>query len=336
MRRVATPSLCRTLSLLLPLALALVFSPLTALATGPKERPYRIVTTTGMVTDIVRQVAGDLAHVEGLMGEGVDPHLYKPQRSDLIRINRAEVIFFSGLMLEGRMADAFFRVARQGKKVYPVTERIEESFLLEPEGFDGHWDPHVWGDPMAWAQCTLAVAEALAEFDPTHADAYRQRAATYVAELKELDAYARRVIQSIPENRRLLVTAHDAFNYFGRAYGLEVLGIQGLSTESEAGLQDIRRLIDRIVERQVQAVFVESSVSDKNVRALIEGAGARGHELKIGGQLFSDAMGAPGTYEGTYQGMIDHNATTIARALGGEAPAGGFRGKLQAGSLPTP
>jgi manganese/zinc/iron transport system substrate-binding protein len=184
-------------------------------------------------------------------------------------------------------------------------------------------------DAGAWMRALEAVAGILSEYDPANAEHYRQNAARYGAEVKRLDDYARRAIGSIPKPNRMLVTAHDAFNYFGRAYDIEVLGIQGISTESEAGLEDINRLIDTIVKRQVKAVFVETSVADKNVRALVEGAQSRGHALRIGGSLFSDAMGEPGTYEGTYLGMMDHNVTIITRALGGEAPERGLNGKLK-------
>jgi manganese/zinc/iron transport system substrate-binding protein len=185
-------------------------------------------------------------------------------------------------------------------------------------------------DVQGWIQAVAVVAEALSEFDPAHAAFYKTNAEAYTARLTDLDAYAKRVLASIPENQRVMITAHDAFNYLGRAYDLEVVGIQGISTESEAGLKDINRIVGLLVDRKVPAVFVETSVSDKNVKALIEGAGARGHTVKIGGTLFSDAMGKAGTYEGTYIGMIDHNVTTITRALGGEAPAGGMLGKLRA------
>lgn len=290
--------------------------------------PYHIVTTCGMVTDIVRQVVGDLATVTGIMGSGVDPHLYKPTTDDVKLLMEADAIFYSGLMLEGRMADSFMKVARRGKPVYAVTELVDESNLLEPPEFDGHWDPHLWMDVEAWSMCVMAVATALAEIDAEHADVYRSNAATYVEQLDALDAYAKQVIGSIPEPRRVLITAHDAFNYFGRAYKIDVRGIQGISTESEAGLSDINALVDLLVDRQVSAIFTESSVSEKNIAALQEGAARHGHDVAIGGELFSDAMGAGGSYEGTYIGMIDHNATIIARALGGDAPIRGMQGKL--------
>ncbi|MBX3727637.1 MAG: zinc ABC transporter substrate-binding protein [Candidatus Sumerlaeia bacterium] len=289
--------------------------------------PYRVVATTGMVADLVRHVAGDKADVVQLVGDGVDPHLYTPTRNDVAHLHRAQVVFYSGLLLEGRMTDMLVRLART-RPVFAVTEAIDESALLGAEG--GHPDPHVWMEVRLWSQGLDAVAESLAAFDPNNADLYRANAAAYRTRLAELDDYARRVLDSIPADRRVMITAHDAFGYMGRAYGLEVLGIQGISTESEAGLQDINRLVDLLVARRVPAIFVESSVSDKNVRALIEGAAARGHKVRIGGELFSDAMGPSGMYEGTYMGMIDHNVTTIARALGGEAPERGMQGRLAA------
>jgi manganese/zinc/iron transport system substrate-binding protein len=232
-------------------------------------------------------------------------------------------------MLEGKMTDALIKVASSGKSVFAVTELIDEKYLLTPKEFQGHPDPHVWMDVAAWSKAVEAVAGSLGKFDPRNADYYAANAARYRAELAELDDYARRVMASIPEHKRVLITAHDAFNYFGRAYGIAVRGIQGISTESEAGIRDINLLVDMIVERSIEAVFVETSVAEKNVRALIEGARSRGRSVRIGGTLFSDAMGPPGSYEGTYIGMIDHNATTIARALGGDAPPGGMQGRLK-------
>jgi len=289
---------------------------------------YTVVATTGMVADVAAHVAGERAEVVGLMGSGVDPHLYNPTRSDVKRLMQADVIFYNGLLLEGKMTDSLIRAATAGKRVHAVTELLDEGFLLEPEEFAGLYDPHVWMDPAAWTQTVAVVHEKLVAFDPEGAAAYREQAAAYAEELRALDAYAERVLATVPEGERVLVTAHDAFNYFGRRYGFEVVGIQGLSTDSEAGVKDIERLVDLIVERGVRAVFVESTVSERNVRALVAGAAARGHEVTIGGKLFSDAMGDAGTYEGTYVGMIDHNVTTIARGLGGEAPSGGMHGRL--------
>jgi manganese/zinc/iron transport system substrate-binding protein len=289
---------------------------------------YKAVGTIGMVTDIVKNVAGDAAEVEGIIGEGVDPHLYKPTRQDVVSLSRADIIFYNGLMLEGKMGDVLVRFARKGKPVYAVTEAILEDSDYVITDQEAYYDPHVWMDVQGWMKAVEVVRDALTGFDPENADAYAANADAYLARLEKLDAYAREVIGSIPESRRVLVTAHDAFGYLGRAYGLTVKGIQGLSTESEAGVRDIEDLIDYLVENDIPAVFVETSVADKNVRALVEGAKARGHELIIGGELFSDAMGPSGTYEGTYIGMIDHNVTTIARALGGKADPGGMQQKL--------
>jgi manganese/zinc/iron transport system substrate-binding protein len=293
------------------------------------EAKYKIVGTVGMVTDVVKQVAGDRAEVEGLMGSGIDPHLYKPTRSDIKKLMAADVIFYNGLLLEGKMTDALIRAATSGKKVYAVTELLDEEFLLEPEEFEGLYDPHVWMDPSAWARTVGVIRDKLTEYDPEGKDTYAANAKKTIERIKALDAYAEKVLTSVPKEQRVLVTAHDAFNYFGQRFGYEVVGIQGISTESEAGVQDIEKLVDMLVERKIGAVFVETTVSDRNIKALIEGAKAKGHTVIIGGELFSDAMGKDGTYEGTYLGMIDHNASTVAKALGGEVPDGGMQGKLK-------
>ncbi|MDQ3439335.1 MAG: zinc ABC transporter substrate-binding protein [Planctomycetota bacterium] len=295
---------------------------------GPPRYPYTVVTTVGMVRDIVQRVAGDKATVSGVIGSGVDPHLYKPTRSDVAALLGADVVFYSGLMLEGKMVDTFVKLSRDGKPVFAVTETIDESLLISPPEFAGHHDPHVWMDVSKWMKGIDAVAEALAKYDPANDSTYRANAKSYLAQLAKLHEYAITSIGSIPQKQRVLITAHDAFNYFGDAYKIDVRGIQGLSTESEAGLQDLNKLVQFIVDTDVKAVFVESSVAEKNVRALIEGAKARGKSVTIGGTLFSDAMGNEGSYEGTYVGMIDHNVTTITRALGGQAPEKGMQGKL--------
>lgn len=300
-----------------------------ALAAMPAAaQPFTALATTGMIGDAVKAVVGDSGKVEVLLGSGIDPHSYKPTRADIARLSSADIVFYNGLLLEGKMTDALVRVANAGRPVVPVTEALDERFLLEPEGFDGQYDPHVWMDVTGWKKTVEAVRESLVKFRPSLADKFRANAARYIGELDTLDKYVRGILASVPKQSRVLITAHDAFNYFGRAYDFEVLGIQGISTESEAGLKRIQELVDLIVSRKIGAVFVESTVSDRNVRALIEGARARGHTVKIGGELFSDAMGAPGTYEGTYVGMIDHNATVISKALGGKTPARGMSGRL--------
>ncbi|QDV74225.1 metal ABC transporter solute-binding protein, Zn/Mn family [Botrimarina mediterranea] len=295
--------------------------------TADATRKPRVVATTGMVADMVRRIAGDAVEVTQIMGAGVDPHLYKATRDDVATILDADAVFYSGLLLEGKMADTFVKVGRS-RPVYAVTELIDESKLLTPDGAEGHADPHVWMDVATWAGGIPVVRDALVELLPEMSETFAENSAAYETQLAELHAYARTKIATIPTSARVLVTSHDAFNYFGRAYDLEVLGVQGLSTESEAGLQRVNELVSLLVDRKVAAVFVESSVSPKNIRALIDGAASRGHEVVIGGELFSDAMGAAGTTEGTYVGMIDHNVTTVVRSLGGEADACGFTGKL--------
>jgi manganese/zinc/iron transport system substrate-binding protein len=333
------PFLHLGLTLLLSLAICLGSTAGTAAAAGANTQakpvaaykgkyPFKAAATVGMLADIVKKVAGEKGIVDQIIGAGVDPHVYNPTRSDLATLLKADVTFYVGLLLEGQMGDALEKIARR-RPVFNIGDRLPTDFLLADAGA-GHPDPHVWMDVQGWIRAVAAVSAALAEFDPPNAELYKANAKAYTARLSELDAYAKKVMASIPTDRRVMITAHDAFSYLGRAYGIEVVGIQGLSTESEAGLKDINRIVDLLVAQQIPAVFVETSVSDKNVKALIEGAAAKGHAVKIGGELFSDAMGKAGTYEGTYIGMIDHNVTTIARALGGEAPAGGWQGKLSA------
>jgi manganese/zinc/iron transport system substrate-binding protein len=303
-----------------------------AAQTAPAGRrgPLSVLATVAMIGDVVKEIGADRIRAETLMGAGVDPHLYRATREDVARMLRADVIFYNGLVLEGKMTDAIIRVARSGRPVYAVTELLPEDQLIEPEGVDGLYDPHVWMDPRAWSRAAELIADKLANHDRANAPVFRRNLGALQARMRELDSYAERAIASIPERQRVLVTAHDAFSYFARRYGIEVLGIQGLSTESEAGVRRIQELVSVLADRRVPAVFVESSVSDRNVQAVVEGARARGHAVAVGGSLFSDAMGEPGTYEGTYIGMIDHNVTTIVRALGGQAPERGFQNRLGA------
>jgi manganese/zinc/iron transport system substrate-binding protein len=282
-----------------------------------------------MLTDLTRRIGGDALAVEGLLGEGVDPHLFKPSASDVKRIQSADAILYSGLYLEGKLQATFQNLRKQGKRVEAVSERLPKERLAKDGGNSDHPDPHVWMDVALWRLVATEVASILSDWYPDHRDHFRANAAALDAELAALDEYVLRIVATVPPGRRVLITAHDAFGYFGHRYGMEVLGIQGISTESEAGIRHLNDLVERIVSDKIPAVFVESTVADKNVRALIEGAAAKGHSVKIGGTLYSDAMGVPGTYTGTYVGMIDHNATHIVRALGGEAPAGGFAGKLE-------
>ncbi|WP_245838341.1 metal ABC transporter solute-binding protein, Zn/Mn family [Niveispirillum lacus] len=293
------------------------------------QRPV-LLATTSQVAELLRAVAGDTASISSLMGEGIDPHSYKLTRSDTVALMKADAVFHSGLYLEGKMADMLDKLSA-GKPVYAAASVLPSDKLIHPDGADAHPDPHVWMDPSLWQLALLGVRDKLSGLYPANATLYAANTAKAAGLYEALHGYAGKVLASVPDPRRVLVTAHDAFSYLGRAYGLEVVGIQGISTESEAGLQRIESMVSLLVDRKIPAVFVETSVSDRNIQALIQGAAAKGHTVAIGGSLYSDAMGAPGTYEGTYVGMIDHNVTTIAQALGGTVPTRGFQGRLAAG-----
>lgn len=293
--------------------------------------PLSIVTTTAMIADAVRQVGAAHVEVKELMGPGIDPHAYRQTRTDLAALYRADAVFWNGLYLEAQMESLLIDLARR-KPTFAVGDDVPKTKLLAHEDYEGRFDPHIWMVPDLWAVVVRGVANRLTELRPEMAQDFEINAASHIIELGRLQAYATESLSQIPESSRVLISAHDAFGYFGQAFGFEVMGIQGLSTQSEAGLNRIAELVDVIVERDIRAVFVESSVSDRNMRALIEGAASRGHELVIGGELFSDAMGPPGTYEATYVGMIDHNVTVIASALGADVPVHGMNGLLSVGS----
>lgn len=313
------------------LSTALLVSGLIFGTAQASAKPLNVVATTSMIADAARQVAGDRAEVIALMGPGVDPHAYRQTRSDIAAMARADLVLWHGLYLEAQLEEFFLDLEKR-RNVVAVGEAIDKTKLLSHEDYEGRFDPHVWMDPKLWETVVIAVRDALIKTDPEGEATYRANADTHIAEIEKLDAYMNTVTATVPEKSRVLLTAHDAFNYFGKGFDFEVMGIQGISTESEAGLRRIEELVTMIVDRKISAVFVESSVPERNVRALIEGAQARGQKVVIGGTLYSDAMGEPGTYEGTYIGMIDHNATLITRALGGDAPEGGLQGKLAAGS----
>tara|TARA_A100001037_G_scaffold99766_1_gene90963 strand:+ start:1977 stop:2954 length:978 start_codon:yes stop_codon:yes gene_type:complete len=286
-----------------------------------------VVTTTGMIADAVSQVGGNAVEVKSLMGPGVDPHAYRQTRSDIVAMANADLVLRNGLYLEAQLEDFLLDLGENGE-VVAVAEAVPENLLISSEDYSDRFDPHLWMNPSLWSRVVINVRDALIAAYPREEQAFRANADAYLAQLSRLSRYTTDVLSSVAPESRVVVSSHDAFNYFGSAYGFEVIGIQGISTESEAGLRRIAELVDVLVERNIRAVFVETSVSDRNIRALIEGAAARGHKVVIGGELYSDAMGQPGTYEGTYVGMIDHNATTIAGALGGRAPESGMQGFL--------
>jgi manganese/zinc/iron transport system substrate-binding protein len=284
-----------------------------------------------MIADAARAIGGEEVEVQALMGPGVDPHGYRQTRSDIAAMVRADLTLWHGLRLEAQM-EGFMAELGQRRPVVAVAEALPRENLLAHDLHPDRFDPHVWMDPALWSGVSLAIEAALIAARPAAAAGFAARGAAWRAEAEALDAYASAVLATVPADARVLVTAHDAFRYFGRAYGWEVRGLQGISTESEAGVARVSELVDLLVARRIAAVFVESSVSDRALRALVEGAAAQGHAVRIGGQLYSDAMGPEGSYEGTWPGMIDHNVTTIAAALGGSPPPHGRLGLLPGGA----
>ncbi|MCV9385910.1 metal ABC transporter solute-binding protein, Zn/Mn family [Reichenbachiella ulvae] len=284
----------------------------------PKEKTrngkIKVVTTTGMIYDAVINIGGDLVEAQALMGPGVDPHLYKATQGDLKKLQDADIIFYNGLHLEGKMGEVFEKLERI-KNVEAVSSTIPDSLLRESEQYPGTFDPHIWFDVALWSQAVHNVQSYLVTFDPEHADTYIENGKSYLSSLDSLHQQILVSINQIPESQRTLITAHDAFGYFGEAYGIEVKGLQGLSTLSEPGLKDISNMVNMIAEDSIKALFVETSVSKKAINAVIEGCRENGLEVRIGGSLYSDAMGPFGEFEGTYIGMVDHNVRTIVNAL---------------------
>jgi len=279
-----------------------------------------VVTTTTQVTDMVKEIAGDTIEVIGLMGPGVDPHLYKPSVRDVSKLRGADAVFYSGLMLEGRIADLLMKMGQRGGKVFAVTANIPKDKLLGSRNYAGHADPHVWFDANLWVTGIDVVVAGLSELDSERAYLFAKRGAELRSRYLQVHAWALQQVQRIPESQRVLITSHDAFSYFGRAFGFEVIGVQGISTASEAGLADVAHMVDIIKQRNVRAIFVESSVSPAAIERISHDA-----DVQIGGELFSDAMGTPGqmvhgpdgdAYDtGTWEGMIRHNIYTLVGAL---------------------
>ena len=280
----------------------------------PDDGVIRVTATTGMVADAARNVAGDRASVTGLMGPGVDPHMYRASQRDLQRLREADLLLYNGLYLEGRMAQVFERMSQERPAV-AVAEAVPVEKRIEAGDYGGLYDPHVWFDVSLWKYVVQAVRDALIEVDPEGRDTYEANAEAYLAELEALHVKVKERIASIPEENRVLVTAHDAFGYFGKVYGIEVMALQGISTAAEFGLRDITNLARTIAEREIPAVFIETTINPQGVNALIEGIRERGHDVQEGGELYSDALGADGTPEGTYVGMVRYNVDTIVEAL---------------------
>ena len=279
-----------------------------------QRQVLKIVTTTGMIQDAVKNITGEHAQVEALMGPGVDPHLYKATQGDLKKLTEADVVFYNGLHLEGKMGEVLEKLSRT-KPVLAVAASLPDSILLEVEGFEGITDPHIWFDVKLWREAVKTIHTYMVEIDSVNKPFYDSAAYAYTMQLDSLHKAISVQLLTIPEEQRVLITAHDAFGYFGRAYNIQVRGLQGISTVAEFGLRDVTELVDFIIERKIKAIFGESSISPKSIEAVEEGCRKKNWQVKIGGNLYSDAMGEAGTPEGTYIGMVNANVKTIVEAL---------------------
>lgn len=283
--------------------------------TKTSDGKFHIVTTTSMITDLVKNIGGDKVSVEGLMGAGVDPHLYKASEGDVSKLSNADMILYSGLHLEGKLVEVFEKMQRQKINTVAVSDALDKEDLISSTLFASNYDPHIWFNVANWEKITVFVAEQLSAAQPENAAYFKANADTYLEKLKALETELRAEIESLPQDKRRLVTAHDAFNYFGKAYGFDVVGLQGISTATEAGVQDVQKTAAYIIDHKVKAVFIESSVPKRTVEALQAAVNSKKHDVTIGGTLFSDALGNPGTPEGTYIGMFKYNVHTIVSAL---------------------
>jgi len=274
-----------------------------------------IVTTTSMITDLVKNIGGDSINIQGLMGSGVDPHLYKASEGDVSKLVNADIIFYNGLHLEGKLVEVFDKMGSATKTPIALANELDETTLIGSDYFASNYDPHVWFDIDYFKQFAKKVAKVLSEKDPKNKAVFEANEVSYISKLERLQNNVKSIIETLPKDKRILVTAHDAFNYFGKAYGFEVVGLQGLSTATEAGVQDVQKLAAFIIEKQIKAVFVESSVPKRTIEALQAAVKSKGHDVEIGGTLYSDALGNAGTVEGTYIGMFAYNVNTIVNAL---------------------
>ncbi|NJX13878.1 metal ABC transporter solute-binding protein, Zn/Mn family [Tamlana crocina] len=272
-----------------------------------------VITTTTMITDLVKNIGGGDINLQGLMGSGVDPHLYKASEGDVTKLASADIIFYNGLHLEGKLVEVFEKMKTQ--KTVAISDALDKSTLIGSEYFASNYDPHIWFNIDYWIQATHFVANTLSEAVPEKREAFQLNAAKYAEQLKNLKTNLTTTVNTLPKDKRILVTAHDAFNYFGKAFGFEVVGLQGISTATEAGVQDVQKLSAFIIENKVKAIFIESSVPKRTIEALQAAVNSKNHHVEIGGELFSDALGTSGTKEGTYIGMFEHNVNTIVNAL---------------------
>lgn len=280
-----------------------------------ENKQFNVVTTTTMITDVVKNVGGKYINVQGLMGSGVDPHLYKASEGDVSKLVNANLIFYNGLHLEGKLVEVFEKMQQRNKKTIALAETLDKSTLIGSDYFKSNYDPHIWFNIGYWKHITQEVVKTLSEALPEHKTAFEANGKTYLEKLDALEAKVNTTIGTLPKDQRILVTAHDAFNYFGKNYGFEVVGLQGLSTATEAGVKDVQKLAAFIIDKNIKAIFVESSVPKRTIEALQAAVKSKGHNVTIGGTLYSDALGDTGTKEGTYIGMFEHNVETIIGAL---------------------
>ena len=299
-------------NIILLLAITLVFSCKNETKTNGK---LNVVTTTTMITDLVKNIGGDSINAQGLMGSGVDPHLYKASEGDVTKLTNADIIFYNGLHLEGKLVEVFEKMGSATITPIALADELNKNTLIGSDYFASNYDPHVWFDIDYFKAFANKVTIILSEKDQKNADTYIENTTKYVAKLNALKLEVEEIIETLPKEKRILVTAHDAFNYFGKAYGFEVVGLQGLSTATEAGVQDVQKLAAFIIEKEIKAIFVESSVPKRTIEALQAAVKSKGHDVEIGGTLYSDALGTTGTVEGTYIGMFKYNVNTIVNAL---------------------
>lgn len=299
------------------ISILIIFALLISCKPTEKEEngKLHIVTTTTMITDLVKQIGGDFVEVKGLMGAGVDPHLFKASEGDVSKLVNADVVIYNGLHLEGKLEDVFEKMRHQDKKIIAVSDVIDRSELIGSEYFASNYDPHIWFDLNHWEKITSYVSTQLSAIDTANAAAFQTNSIDYLKRLKTLKIAVKTALSNLPIEKRILVTAHDAFNYFGQVFDFKVVGLQGLSTATEAGVQDVQKMASFIIENNIKAIFVESSVPKRTVEALQASVQSKGHEVVIGGTLFSDALGSAGTEEGTYTGMYIYNVNTIVNAL---------------------
>ncbi|CAA0148279.1 metal ABC transporter solute-binding protein, Zn/Mn family [Tenacibaculum maritimum] len=297
------------------IVIIIVFVILSCKKESKKKEKLQVVTTTTMITDLVKNIGGDKLEVRGLMGAGVDPHLYKASEGDVSKLYNADIVIYNGIHLEGKLEEVFEKMRHQHKKTIAVSEAIDHKKLITSEFFASNYDPHIWFDISNWELITTYLVNQLSELDHKNAETYAKNGKEYLAKLAELKVAISKMIDALPIEKRILVTAHDAFNYFGKAFQFNVVGLQGLSTATEAGVKDVQKMADFIMKNDVSAIFVETSVPKRTVEALQEAVKSKGHEIEIGGTLFSDALGDSGTVEGTYIGMYKHNVKTIVDSL---------------------